>query len=225
MAEKKVPKRRRSQDERRAFTKAAIMDAALHMLIETGYSGFSASGVAARAGVSRGAQEHYYPKKVDLVAAATDFAMSEAVKHARSSARASAQISTVDPIELFLKSSEEFFFTPPFMAMTEIIIAARADQELSKKVMPIITEARAMLDGLWVETLCEAGYPRESARQFVEMSHYLLRGMFFVQTWLPYDVNRQRIVSNWRQLALNVLQLEVVDPPSKGFSSAATSTS
>ncbi|MGP0094758.1 MAG: TetR family transcriptional regulator [Xanthobacteraceae bacterium] len=55
-------KRSRPQLERRNETQAAIMSAALRILSDDGYAGFSASRVAARAGVSRGAQEHYFPK-------------------------------------------------------------------------------------------------------------------------------------------------------------------
>ena len=64
-------KLRRTQIERRSETQAAILSAAIDLLAEHGYAGFSASRVAARAGVSRGAQEHYFPKKNDLIAAAT----------------------------------------------------------------------------------------------------------------------------------------------------------
>lgn len=206
MTSKAIPKRRRSQEERRAFSKSVIMDAALHVLIESGYSGFSASGVAARAGISRGAQEHYYPRKIDLVAAATEHAMALAVEHARTAARASP--TAVGAVDRFLNSSEEFYFNPSYMAMIEILIASRADRDLAAHVMPIIKEARAMLDGLWIETLSDAGYPRENARQFVEMSHYLLRGIFVAQSWLPYTVDRPRIIQNWRQLAQSVLQLD-----------------
>src|ERR1700730_8526559 len=77
-------KPRRTQVERRNETQGAILSASIGLLAEKGYAGFSASRVAARAGVSRGAQEHYFPRKNDLIAAATQQAMREAVAHARS---------------------------------------------------------------------------------------------------------------------------------------------
>jgi AcrR family transcriptional regulator len=78
-------KSRRTQLERRNKTQAAILSAAIDLLAEHGYAGFSASRVAAGAGVSRGAQEHYFPKKNDLISAATRYAMREAVEHAQCS--------------------------------------------------------------------------------------------------------------------------------------------
>ncbi|MEW5420811.1 TetR/AcrR family transcriptional regulator [Amorphus sp. 3PC139-8] len=197
-------KRRRTQAERRAQTKAMVMDAALDLLITEGYSRFSASGVAARAGVSRGALEHYYPRKIDLVAAATQQAMDQAIDHAESLARTAK--ASVQPVDRFLQSSEEFFFMPAYMAMTEVLIAARADKDLACIVYPIIKETRGILDGIWTETLVESGYSRDEVRRFVELSHYMLRGLFYVTSWTPYDVDREEVIRTWRALAPLVLR-------------------
>src|SRR6266545_2778730 len=116
-------KPRRTQAERRSETQAAILSSSLQILIEDGYAGFSASRVAARAGVSRGAQEHYFPKKNDLVATATRYAMTQAVEHARLLARTAGK--SKDPIAKFLTDSEHFFFQPVYQALIEIMIAAR----------------------------------------------------------------------------------------------------
>ena len=169
-------KRRRSQLERRNETQAAILSASIRLLAEHGYAGFSASRVAAAAGVSRGAQEHYFPKKNDLIAAATRYAMREAVEHARSLARSATR--SPDPIDNFLTDSEHFFFRPVYRAMIEIMIAARSDRALARIVNPIVQDARDTLNGIWIDTLDAAGYPRENAQQFIELTHYLLRGLF-----------------------------------------------
>ncbi len=127
--QRKGRKPRRTQAERRSRAQAAILSASIQVLIEDGYARFSASRVAARAGISRGAQEHYFPKKKDLIAAATRHAMREAVAHAQFLARTA--IPSDDPIEKFLMDSEHFFFRPTFRAMTEIMIAARSDRALA----------------------------------------------------------------------------------------------
>ena len=198
-------KPRRTQAERRSETLAAILSASIQILIEDGYAGFSASRVAARAGVSRGAQEHYFPKKNDLIAAATQHAMREAVQHAQALAQTATRSS--DPIAKFLMDSEHFFFAPVFRAMIEIMIAARSDRALARIVNPIVQDARYVLDGIWTDTLDAAGYPRENAQQFVELTHYLLRGLFVVSNWLPYKIDRAATIEAWRRLAPTALQL------------------
>jgi AcrR family transcriptional regulator len=197
-------KPRRTQLERRNETQAAILSAAIELLAEHGYAGFSASRVAARAGVSRGAQEHYFPKKNDLIAAATRYAMREAVEHAQSLARNAGD--STDFVAKFLTDSEHFFFGPIYRAMIEIMIAARSDRALARVLNPIVLDARQTLNGIWIETLGAAGYPRDNAQRFIELTHYLLRGVFLVDTWLPYRINRSNIVEVWRRLAPAILE-------------------
>ena len=180
------------------------MSAAIRLLIEEGYAGFSASRVAALAGVSRGAQEHYFPTKNDLLAAATRHAMREAIDHARSLAQRATR--STDPIAKFLVDSEHFFFSPVYRAMIEIVLAARSDKALSRICHPIVHEARLILNGIWTDTLGTAGYPRENAQQFIELTHYLMRGIFLVDAWLPYEIDRSALIDAWRRLASDVLR-------------------
>jgi AcrR family transcriptional regulator len=198
-------KPRRTQLERRNETQAAILNTSIRLLAEQGYARFSASRVAALAGVSRGAQEHYYPKKSDLIAAATQHAMREAVAHARSLAQTATK--SPDPVAKFLADSEHFFFRPVFCAMIEIMIAARSDRALARRVNPIVQDARQALNGIWTDTLDASGYPRENAQQFIELTHYLLRGVFVVSHWMPYQIDRAEIIEVWRRLAPMALEL------------------
>ena len=197
--------RRRTQVERRKETQAAILSASIELLAEKGYAGFSASRVAARAGVSRGAQEHYFPKKRDLVAASTRYAMAEAVEHARSLACDASK--SKDPIQKFLLDSEHFFFRPVYRAMIELMIAARSDRALMRIVHPIAQDARHVLNGIWTDTLGAAGYPRHNAQRFIELTHYLLRGLFLVTNWLPYHIDRAEVIDVWHRLAPTILDL------------------
>jgi AcrR family transcriptional regulator len=149
---------RQTQAQRRKKTQGAILSASLRLLAQSGYAGFSASRVASMAGVSSGAQEHYFPTKNSLIAAATQFAMVEAVEHARRLAQTATK--SADPISKFLADSEHFFFTPVFQAMAEIMIAGRSDRALARIVNPIVLDARQALNGIWTDTLGAAGHPR-----------------------------------------------------------------
>ena len=198
-------KPKRTQLERRNETQAAILSASIDLLAENGYAGFSASRVARRAGVSRGAQEHYFPKKNDLIAAATQHAMREAVEHARSLARPAT--GAADPVAKFLTDSEHFFFRPVFRAMIEIMIAARSDRALTRIVNPIVLDPSHDCIGHGIVSQGAVGYPRENAQLFIELTHYLFRGVFLVANWLPYQIDRAEIFEVWRRLAPAVLGL------------------
>jgi AcrR family transcriptional regulator len=63
----------RPRQARAQLTRRRLLDAAVDELLDHGYGGLTTPGVAARAGVSRGAQQNHFPRKVELVA--------EAVRH------------------------------------------------------------------------------------------------------------------------------------------------
>ncbi len=51
------------QEERSAETRRRLLDATVACLFERGYAGTTTTELARRAGVSRGAQMHHFPKK------------------------------------------------------------------------------------------------------------------------------------------------------------------
>ena len=65
-------RRRRSQVDRSAETRAKLLKATIDLLTERGYARLSTNDVAARIGLSRGAQVHHFPLKSDLVTAAIE---------------------------------------------------------------------------------------------------------------------------------------------------------
>ena len=199
---------RRTQEERRQATRAAVLAAALDVLIAEGYANFSASRVAARAGVSRGALERYFPTKNDLLVAATEHAMEAAVAHAERLAAGNG----AHTVERFLRDSEHFFFGPLYRAMLELAIAAASDKALAKPHRPIVRRARKSLNRIWLDRLSAAGFPRHRAERFILLTHYLLRGLFVVDTWLPYETNRRAVIKEWSVLVPAVLGLPHAPP-------------
>ena len=180
------------------------MDASLRLLAERGYAKFSASRVAAMAGISRGAREHYFRTKKDLVVATLEHAMSEAVAHAHSLAKVAGRSS--DPVAKFLADSGHFFFSRRYRALIEIMIAARSEPKLLRLWNPLVRAARVELNAIWTDTLAQAGHPPEVARQFVELTHYLMRGLMLAHTWLPYRINVSGVMRTWHALAPGLLE-------------------
>ncbi len=205
MAQRRKRKSKRTQEERRRETQAAILAASIDLLVKEGYGKFSASKVAARARVSRGAQEHYFPTKNKLIAATIRQAMTEAVAHAKEQAQNVPR--SVDSVERFLSDSQHFFFSPVYRAMLEIMFAARSEPALARLCNPIVLTARVELNKIWTETLRKAGYGPERARHFVELTHCLLRGLFVIETWLPYEVDRKGSIAAWREIAPAALEM------------------
>lgn len=58
--------KRRTQEERRTDTKAALVKAATTLFMELGYDGTSNSEISERAGLTRGALAHYFSGKAEI---------------------------------------------------------------------------------------------------------------------------------------------------------------
>jgi AcrR family transcriptional regulator len=65
-------KGRRTQAERRAATRRALLDAARSLFAERGYHGAAAEEIVRRAGLTRGALYHHFEDKKDLFRAVVD---------------------------------------------------------------------------------------------------------------------------------------------------------
>lgn len=119
---------RRTQWERRAETRGRLLEATTECLAELGWAGTSTTEVARRAGVSRGAQQHHYPTKMLLVAAAVEH-MLETQRRAFERAFAGLPASRRNvsgAIDLLWK----IFRSAPSLALMELAMAARTDPTL-----------------------------------------------------------------------------------------------
>lgn len=140
------PPRRRTQAERRAATRRALLDATLEVLAEVGYAGLTTSQVVARAGVTRGAQAHYFATKADLVVQAlrhlTDKLVEEIVAQPARSVEGEK-----DQYETLLNRLWEVNAGMASTALTELFVASRTDAELREHLNRFEREvARSLAD-------------------------------------------------------------------------------
>ncbi len=96
---------------------------------------------AARAGVSRGAQSHYFRTKLDLTIAAAKCVMASALQLAESMAETAIRSGRYAG-GAFIAQSRQFFLEPSYVAMIEILLVARTDLPLSKDFSELIITTR-----------------------------------------------------------------------------------
>ena len=148
------PPLRRTQAERRAATRAALVRATVESLVELGYARTTTQEVQRRAGVSRGALTHQFTSKLDLLIAAVDHLYEEFSESVR---QAAAEL-PADPatrIRLGIELVWERFHGPLFVAAMELWIAARTDAELRAALLPHERRLGAQLRELAAEVFGE----------------------------------------------------------------------
>lgn len=129
---------RRTQEERRAATRGALLDAALACLVEHGYEGTTTGRVCERAGVTRGAHQHHFGTRPALVAAALEELAMRRLDEIRGEV---ASLPTGEErIEQALDAIWGWFTGPLFQASIDLAAAARTDGELRDSLAPV--EAR-----------------------------------------------------------------------------------
>jgi len=128
-------RRRRTQAERSAATRAALLDAAIRMLHEHGYSATTTMLVAEEAGASRGAMLHQFRTKADLMTFVVEEVYKEELERYAERFR-----TMTDSREITLAYPEiawEVLSRPSGVAVLEILQGSRSDHVLAEKLAPI----------------------------------------------------------------------------------------
>jgi AcrR family transcriptional regulator len=124
-----VRRRPRTQAERRAETRAALLDATIECLVTYGYAQTTTGRIADLAGVSRGAQIPYFRTRAELVGAAVAHLAEERGKavHARF---AQGPVSIEEALDVLWEEHQG----AAFHAALELWVASRTDPELRENL-------------------------------------------------------------------------------------------
>jgi AcrR family transcriptional regulator len=126
---------RRTQQERREATISKLLDATIETITEVGYARTSVKEICDRAGVSHGGLFRHYPTRLDLVVAAA-----QEVSRRQLVAFKEQFTSLPLPDETLLSALRllrDAVRTPTNMVWTELLVAARTDDELRARIEPV----------------------------------------------------------------------------------------
>src|SRR3954451_4244045 len=169
--------RRRTQADRRAATQAALLDAAIETLVEEGYAALTTRGVSERAGVSQGAQQHYFPTKAALVQAAIGRVAPQLIPFLIGEAETGD--GERDGIEKLLDRMWEIHQMPATRAAFELYNAARTDPELAAGIASAHNQAAALTQAAAAQVVPELATTPGFA-DWVLVALSTLRGTAFV---------------------------------------------
>ncbi|KAA9152486.1 TetR/AcrR family transcriptional regulator [Amycolatopsis acidicola] len=124
--------KRRTQAERRAATRMALLEATVECLVDYGYRNVTSAQIATRAGVTRGAQAHYFANKTELVVAGLEHATTKIVDEFR--ADPPRRPTEAETVMALVDRLWELHESKPFTAVTELWLGSRTDPELRSHV-------------------------------------------------------------------------------------------
>src|SRR5947209_2032584 len=122
-----APSREPRQDRSRA-TRQRLLEATIDCLATRGWDGTTVAVVAERAGVSRGAAQHHFRTREELVTAAVEYGSEVRLAQVRRRLRESAEPApgTLDVLTMLA----EMYTSPLFRAALQLWVAASSDAAL-----------------------------------------------------------------------------------------------
>ena len=201
---KSRPRRaRRTQDERTAETRARVLDAAIECLIDEGYPGTTTKRIAERTGVSRGAQQHHFPKRHDLVIQAVTHLANRRLAELRADAQRLAN--TEDRVERLLDLLQQSFSGPIFFASLELWVASRTDPALHEPLYEAERELGRTIGELTAE-VAHIAVNDQRFEDFVDLTIHMLRGMALQRIIREDDSKRRRHFELWKRIVLQTIE-------------------
>ena len=196
------------QAQRSADTRRRLCQAALDVLCEVGYESLTTPLIAARAGVSRGAQTHHFATKADLLVAAFEHLL-QTWEDARQAGFGGTDLREV-PIETYLRFVwREIFSQPSYIAALELMLAARVDGALGERLRQALDSHAGQRNLRWHQIL---RFPDvKKGEQFQHMTLCLLRGMAIHASFNRSDDVNEALLDAWIELARKVVALERPD--------------
>jgi AcrR family transcriptional regulator len=185
---------REPQQDRSRVTRQRLLEATIDCLAENGWAATTVGVVATRAGVSRGATQHHFPTREDLITAALEYMFDARMQSAREEAVEfpAGEGRTVAVVERLV----EYYTGNLFKAALQVWTAAASDPALRERVLPLEdrfgrTAHRMAIDQLGVDGTDPA------VRAAVQATLDLARGLGLADVLTDDSARRAEVVRMW----------------------------
>ncbi|MFC6887214.1 TetR/AcrR family transcriptional regulator [Actinomadura yumaensis] len=185
---------REPQQDRSRATRRRLLEAAVDCLASVGWAGTTVTVVAERAGVSRGAAQHHFRTREELVTAAVEYGSDVRMARMREhlDELAGRRPSTLDVVLLL----GEMYTSPLFRAALQLWVAAASDEQLRAQVAPLEARVGREAHRLTVEALgADESVP--GVRETVQATLDLVRGLGLADLLTDDSARRTRLLRQW----------------------------
>lgn len=161
---------RRTQEERSAETRAALLRATVSAIHDLGYAAVTTAIISERAGLSRGAFLHHFHTKAELMAAVVKMVFDDEMARYQDIV----QTPELDRLSQWPRILWSVLSRPSGIAVLEILQAARSDPDLARMVGPT---QKAAEEGALGKLRAEYGGDEATARSVMRLMVWAIRGL------------------------------------------------
>lgn len=185
---------REPQQDRSRATRRRLLEAAIECLAELGWTGSTVAVVAERAGVSRGAAQHHFPTREDLMTAAVEYVAEE--RTARLRAHVADLPTGPGRTQAVIDMIEHMYTGPLFRAALQLWVAASSDEQLRERVVPLEAHVGRETHQVALELLgVDEKVP--GVREIVQGTLDMARGLGLANLLTDDSRRRGRIMREW----------------------------
>lgn len=177
-------RKRKTQQERTAETTESLLKATIDLMHDRGFYRMSTAEIAERAGVSRGALNHHFASREEIVVTAIQHQLrSSAARLHKMALTIRKKGGSTDEIVDFiwsLMTDRLYYVTMEYMP------EARHNKEFRKKIVVVVKEFHSGLDAVWAELAGQLGADVRRASTVMNATMCTIRGMI-AQTTIKDD--------------------------------------
>ncbi|MHA6804409.1 TetR/AcrR family transcriptional regulator [Salinifilum ghardaiensis] len=190
-----VPPREPKQDRSRA-TRQRLLESTVECLATEGWAATTVAVAAQRAGVSRGAAQHHFPTREELITAALEVIFDSRIGELR--AESSDLPTGPERTEAVVRRMVDYFTDPFFKAALQVWTAAAADEKLRERIVPLEAKFGRIAHQVTVELL-GADDADPVVRRLVQGTLDMARGLGLADVLTDDSARRERIVRQWSE--------------------------
>ena len=191
------------QEAKSALAREKICRAVTECLVELGYADTSINRVVERADLSKGALQHHFPCKEDLMAATAAWLLGNATfLHIRNTRGPRAQRSTARELRRIWERGAN---TDEFRALLEILVKMRTDAKLRDRLSPALRAWHDQSAALTREGYRAASGQDEDVDLLMAMNGCLIRGLVIQQQYTDDPKFIARILERWIEMVSPLL--------------------
>ena len=140
---------------------------------DVGYQSATVELVATRAGVSRGAVQHHFGSRNDLLAAVVDD-LGQALSFLELIPR---ELPIGERLDVAIDHDWKIFRSPLFVTVTQIWLAEQGNAQLFPLIRRLVSRVERQLDSRWIETFADVNIPPQQISTIRHVVLSSLRGL------------------------------------------------
>jgi AcrR family transcriptional regulator len=192
----------RTQAERSERTRAQLLESTIECLLDLGYAGTSVNEICKRASLSRGAQQHHFATKAELMAHALEYLVTKLGDQVLDAVQ-----QLVDDPDRVAKGIDllwQSFSGTLSTAAMELWVAARTDPELRGAMLPVDRALGRVTFDLY-RRLAWQDVPADRMDTLFWLTVNLTRGLAMDAMIGGDETRRTHLLEEWKRIATEVL--------------------